>query len=567
MDLLKLFTDRSPNKVFLSLFLGALAGFSYALLIPVVLASLADVSGGEAPAGLKAHFLSLEISNYRFGVLFCAICLLILFCRATSQILLTRVALDATTDLRVKTYRQIAAAPIAELEKVGSSKLLVAITTDVARIISGAISIPNVLVSIVTVTGMLSYLYLLSSDVFAFVIKAILFGVVTYQVPMLIGNKYFARGRAEFDMLQESIRGLIYGAKELKLNKIKRDRYFDEFLATHEQSVLRNTKRANTIVVSAANYGDLLSFYVIGVIAYIFVSYHSIENVKLVGAMMALIYIASPVALILNSLPQIINARVSLRSVKKLFDQIPVENVSESTEPLPPWETVRLAGITFHYRNENSEFALGPVDLEISKGDVTFIVGGNGSGKSTLSKIISLHYHPSSGDVFFGDTKIDASSMGRGRACIAAIFTDYYLFDRLLGSLDTVDQRIVESYLSKLGIANKVRITDGRFSTTSLSDGQRKRLALLVALIEDRDIYLFDEWAADQDPSFKEVFYHEVLPELKAKNKAVVVISHDDRYFHVADKLLVMEDGKLIRTELRQPDPLQWRANEPDVAV
>ncbi|HKT30636.1 cyclic peptide export ABC transporter [Dyella sp.] len=567
MDLLKLFTDRSPNKVFLSLFLGALAGFSYALLIPVVLASLADVSGGEAPAGLKAHFLSLEISNYRFGILFCAICLLILFCRATSQILLTRVALDATTDLRVKTYRQIAAAPIAELEKVGSSKLLVAITTDVARIISGAISIPNVLVSIVTVTGMLSYLYLLSSDVFAFVIKAILFGVVTYQVPMLIGNKYFARGRAEFDMLQESIRGLIYGAKELKLNKIKRDRYFDEFLATHERSVLRNTKRANTIVVSAANYGDLLSFYVIGVIAYIFVSYHSIESVKLVGAMMALIYIASPVALILNSLPQIINARVSLRSVKKLFDQIPVENVSESAEPLPPWETVRLAGVTFHYSNEGSEFALGPIDLEISKGEVTFIVGGNGSGKSTLSKIISLHYHPSSGDIFFGDTKIDASSMGQGRACMAAIFTDYYLFDRLLGSLDTVDQRIVESYLSKLGIANKVRITDGHFSTTSLSDGQRKRVALLVALIEDRDIYLFDEWAADQDPSFKEVFYHQVLPELKAKNKVVVVISHDDRYFHVADKLLVMEDGKLIRTELKQPDPLQWRANESGVAV
>jgi putative ATP-binding cassette transporter len=567
MDLLKLFTERSPNKVFVSLLLGAFAGFSYALLIPVVLVSLTDTPGGSSTV-LKAHFLSLEISNYKFAAIFCAICLLILFCRATSQVLLTRVALDATTDLRTRTYRQIMAAPLAELEKVGSSKLLVAITTDVARVISGAIAIPNVLVSVVTVTGMLGYLYLLSSDIFFFVIKAIVFGVVTYQVPMFIGNKYFARGRADFDMLQESIRGLIYGAKELKLSKVKQERYFEEFLATHEKSVLRNTKRANTIVVAAANYGDLLSFYVIGVIAFIFVSYHSIESTKLIGAMMALVYIASPVALILNSLPLIMNARVSLRSVKKLFEQIPAEHIAESSTPLPPWEAVRLSGISFHYSREGSEFTLGPVDLSIAKGEVTFIVGGNGSGKSTLSKIISLHYRPSSGDIFFGPTKMDSQTLGQGRACIAAIFTDYYLFDRLLGSLQAVDQRIVESYLSKLGMANKVRIEDGRFSTTSLSDGQRKRLALLVAFIEDRDIYIFDEWAADQDPAFKEVFYHEVLPELKAKNKAVVVISHDDRYFHVADKLLVMEDGKLIRTEVRHLDqPLEWRIAKPDTVI
>jgi putative ATP-binding cassette transporter len=114
------------------------------------------------------------------------------------------------------------------------------------------------------------------------------------------------------------------------------------------------------------------------------------------------------------------------------------------------------------------------------------------------------------------------------------------------------DESLVKRYLTDLGLDRKVTIEAGRFSTLALSDGQKKRLALLVAFLEDRELYIFDEWAADQDPLFKDVFYHRILPALKARNKAVVVISHDDRYFHVANQILVMEDGKLIRTERKR---------------
>jgi putative ATP-binding cassette transporter len=153
------------------------------------------------------------------------------------------------------------------------------------------------------------------------------------------------------------------------------------------------------------------------------------------------------------------------------------------------------------------------------------------------------------GEIYFGDLKIDHEWLNSGRQYISAILSDYYLFDRLLGSLTEVDEKLVNRYLTKLEIQRKVTVTDGKFSTLALSDGQKKRLALVVAFLEDRDIYLFDEWAADQDPVFKEVFYYNIVPELKARNKAVVVITHDDRYFHVADQVLFMEEGKLIRTE------------------
>src|SRR6185369_17960652 len=188
MKLFELFTSKAPTKVFLSMLLGIAAGISYALLIPVVLISIGSrIDQNSVGSQITRTFLTFEVSNYKFALLFVSICIFILICRTTSHVLLTRVALDATTDLRIKTYRRIMNAPIAELEKMGSSKLLVAITTDVTRIIIGATVVPNVLVNLVTIAGMLGYLFLLSSDVFWFTVGAIVFGVVTYQIPMYIG--------------------------------------------------------------------------------------------------------------------------------------------------------------------------------------------------------------------------------------------------------------------------------------------------------------------------------------------------------------------------------------------
>jgi putative ATP-binding cassette transporter len=550
MILLRLFTDKAPNKVFLSMLLGAVAGIGYSLLIPLVLVSVVPGSGGDGlGTEMVRPFLWLEVSNYKFALLFVSLCVLVLACRSVSQILLTRVALNATTELRITTYRQIMKAPIDELEKMGSSKLIVAITTDVGRIVTGATMVPNIIISIVTVAGMLGYLYILSSEVFWLVIKAMIFGIVTYQVPMFIGNKYFERGRAKIDALQEAIRGLIHGTKELKLSKIKRERYFDEILLENERAVLDNTKRANTIVVASATYGDLLSFFVIGLLAYVFVSSHTISTQTLIGTIMALLYITGPVAQTLNAMPQIAMAKVSLRNIKRVFSALSKEAAAEEVKPLPDWDVVKFSNVSYHYTTEDGGFTLGPVDMEVAKGEITFIVGGNGSGKSTLCKLLALHYTPAGGEIYFGSVKIDQESLNSGRQYISAIFTDYYLFDRLLSNLQAVDEKLVNRYLSELEIDKKVKVENGRFSTLALSDGQKKRLALLVTFLEDRDIYIFDEWAADQDPTFKQVFYYHILPELKARNKVVVVISHDDRFFNVADTLILMEEGKLIRTE------------------
>src|SRR5579864_4775183 len=108
-------------------------------------------------------------------------------------------------------------------------------------------------------------------------------------------------------------------------------------------------------------------------------------------------------------------------------------------------------------------------------------------------------------------------------------------------------------YLQRLKLAHKVQIEKGKLSTTDLSQGQRKRLALLTAFLENRPIYIFDEWAADQDPYFKDFIYVNLLPDLTARHKTVFVITHDDRYYHLAERIITMDDGQVTSDTARVP--------------
>lgn len=190
-------------------------------------------------------------------------------------------------------------------------------------------------------------------------------------------------------------------------------------------------------------------------------------------------------------------------------------------------------------------FLLGPINLSFAPGEITFIVGGNGSGKSTLAKIITGLYAPHSGTIYLNGKAISDRNVEWYRQHFATVFSDYYLFESYLGFEQANLDEKVHSYLKSLQLDHKVTVKDGVLSTTNLSSGQRKRLALLSAFLEDRPIYLFDEWAADQEPLFRDLFYKKILLNLKKRRKTVIVISHDDRYFHLADHIIKLDYGKV----------------------
>ena len=557
MSVFSAFIDKAPNKVFLSITLGALAGISYALLIPLILTALeAEGTLFEAVDGKNDMFLSFEIANGSFAAMFAGTCLFIWFARTCSQVILTRVAMDVTTGLRIDMYKKINKAPIIALENIGSAKLIASLTTDVPRIVMGARVLPDLLINGITLVGMLTYLLYLNADVFWFVLQCIFFSIVIYKLPLMLAARYSRRSREYIDGLHGAIQGLINGAKELKLNNQKSEVYFEQELVKYEHLVLNSDKTGQSIYRFAVNFGDLVSFFVIGAVAFVFVNYHSISSQELIGVIMVLLYIAGPIAILLSFMPQLAMSQISLKKVDKLFSQLPVEEVTvepqagqeSAQQSLNNWQTLKFKDVVYQYGNNDKGFKIGPLNFEIKRGELTFIVGGNGSGKSTLSKLITQHYLPVDGEVYFDDKLINSGNLGAARQCISAIYSDYHLFNRILQNDD--EQKLkakIEQYLVSLKIDHKVSYANGEFSTLNLSDGQKRRLALLVAYIDDKDLYLFDEWAADQDPVFKDIFYNDILSELKAQGKAVVVISHDDRYFRLADQLIVMDEGQIVK--------------------
>jgi putative ATP-binding cassette transporter len=259
----------------------------------------------------------------------------------------------------------------------------------------------------------------------------------------------------------------------------------------------------------------------------------------------------TPLQILLTSFPALSRAAVAARTVEELGLALDSQRreaaAPESATTAAPWERLDLVAVTHAYRRENEEdsFLLGPIDLSFRPGEIVFFVGGNGSGKTTLAKLLLGLYAPESGEIRFAGETVDDGNRERYREHFAAVFADFFVFERLLGLDAAALDATARGYLAKLHLAQKVRVEDGRLSTVDLSQGQRKRLALLTAYLEDRPIYLFDEWAADQDPLFKEIFYLELLPELKARGKTVFVISHDDRYFQVADRIVKMDYGQV----------------------
>jgi putative ATP-binding cassette transporter len=269
------------------------------------------------------------------------------------------------------------------------------------------------------------------------------------------------------------------------------------------------------------------------------------------GYVVTTLYLMGPLSGVLSSFSLFGRARVALQKVQELgvslaghsTESCPVDNIEEQRG----FERLELRGVvhSYHREQEDSSFVLGPIDLSFQPGEVVFLVGGNGCGKSTLAKIITGLYLPEAGEIRLDGVPVTNENRDAYRQLFSVIFADFFVFDNLLGLNGADLDSRAGGYLEQLHLKHKVRVTNGVLSTTAVSQGQRKRLALLTAYLEDRPFYLFDEWASDQDPHFKKVFYTKLLPDLKARGKTVLVVTHDDRYFDIADRIIKLDYGKV----------------------
>jgi putative pyoverdin transport system ATP-binding/permease protein len=519
----------------------------------VVFAVFAGVVSGACNAGLLAIFTAAlrgDASSRATLVRgFVALCLFLPLTRFVSEVVLTRLAQDALFDLRMQLSRQITAASLRRLEELGPHRLLTGLTDDIPTITNTLVAIPLLCINAAVVVGGLVYLGWLSVTVLLAVLGCLLLGVVTYQLPLNSAVKALRLAREDADALFNHFRALTGGIKELKLHQRRREAFLARVLGQTAASFRRRNIKGMKIYAAASSWGQVLVFVVVGLVLFVLPLVRDMANEALLGYAITLLYLMTPLQLIMNTTPMLSRAGIALKRVEELGLTLSARGVErgarEMTDAPGGWESVELRGVThvYHREGEADDFTLGPVDLAFKPGELVFIVGGNGSGKTTLAKLITGLYVPESGEVRLDGVAVDEDSREKYRQYFSVVFSDFHLFESLLGLDGPGLDEHAREYLDRLQLAHKVEVRNGALSTTELSQGQRKRLALLTAYLEDRPIYLFDEWAADQDPLFKEVFYYRLLPELKGRGKTVLVISHDDRYYHVADRIIKLDYG------------------------
>lgn len=520
-----------------------------------ILAAIAGILSGASAAGLIASINATVSQSHPSTTAlvwgFAGLCLLRIVTSFASQVLLIRIAQKAVFEMRMLLSRQILASPLRQLEEIGAPRLLSALTDDVQSVSSSVFQIPFLCINFAVVAGCLIYLCWLSWTVFLAMVGVLILGAFSYQLSIGKAMSFWKMAREEENRLFEHFRAITEGIKELKLHSQRRQAFLSEELELTGQSYQRYNILGMMVFSAGASWGQSLFFVAIGLLLFLLPALQKIETPVLSGYALTIIYLMNPLEYIGIMLPNFGRAAVALKNIESLGLSLSNQAIEGGAiapiSPLVSCQRVELSGVTHAYRGDRDEssFTVGPIDLTFQPGELVFIVGGNGSGKSTLVKLIAGLYVPESGEIRVDGQAIDAGNREWYRQLFSVVFSDFFLFDRLLGLDASALDAQTKDYLIQLQLDRKVTVENGVLSTTALSQGQRKRLALLTAYLEDRPIYIFDEWASDQDPIFKEIFYRQLLPELRNRGKMVIAISHDNRYFHGGDRIVKLDYGKV----------------------
>lgn len=528
--------------------------FRVAFLLAFLAGALSGLCGigliGLIPSTLNSSNASLFVQEW-LGWIFSSLCLSLFLSRVVTNLLLTHLGQTTVFRLRMQLAQKILRVPLRRLQEIGVPRLFALLTDDIASIAGACELLPLILINAAIVLSCLAYLGWLSRQVFMLMVGMIGFGILIFRLAQrkALGNLQAAR--EQNDMFFFHMRGLTEGIKELKLRRAGQESFISESLEATAAAYRSYYMTGMGVYVLASNWGNGLFYVALGLILFILPEWSSISSEILTGCVLAIIYMMAPLAVIMTNLPILGRAGIALNKIEEFDRQLSAhsdDGVADNAWTRPSSGQLEFIGVAHRYHRENDDrcFSLGPIDLTLQAGELVFLVGGNGSGKTTLALLLMGLYSPEGGAIRLNGESITEANREYYRQHFSVVFSDFYLFESLLGFENRELDNKAREYLRQLQLDHKVEIEGGRFSTLNLSQGQRKRLALLVAYLEDRPFYIFDEWAADQDPVFKKIFYTDILSSLKARGKTVVVITHDDGYFHMADRCLRLEDGKIV---------------------
>lgn len=487
----------------------------------------------------------LAMSWQLFG-LFLGLIGLLLVIGFAAQFVLTYLGHRFVYQLRKTLLVYLFNMPFERFEQIGKEPLLASLSTDITTLNHAFVRLPELVQGVVLVIVASVYMAYLSLP---------LFGVMLLWTVMVVGMglalvgrvyEFLDKQRALYDKLYQDYERILMGKKELSFS-VKRTHDEWRRIDEHSKAFYGVSMRVDSYHLSAVNFWHIMMFAGIGVVLAAYLGQLADRQTAITAALVSL-FLQAPLLKAVGAYPVYQSAKVALAKIYMLGvvsfcrdgDTIDYLQGTSHQGAFANWQSLALQQIGYGY--DDGQFAISHIDLTIYQGETLFLVGDNGSGKSTLAKVITALYRPTQGQICVDGVAIDDTNVAYYQQLFAPIFSDVYVFDVILGN----DEALIDTWLHLLGIKDKLVIDNGVIQNMNLSTGQKKRVALLLAVTENKPILLLDEWAADQDPNYREYFYKQLLGVLKAMGKTVLVISHDDRFFDCADRVLLMSGGRLV---------------------
>ncbi|MGO1121109.1 cyclic peptide export ABC transporter [Rhodovibrionaceae bacterium A322] len=536
MVLLRYFQQYSSIPLRKILLYAGIAGLSNALILGVVNTAAAHVSDGNG-------------SNFWYLAMFLVVLAIYTITQKHIFVATTGEVERIIHEYRVRQVNYIRQCDLDSIERIGKANIFTNITRQPQVISQTAGSMVLAVQSAILIFFTMIYLAILSLWAFYLAIAIMALAIFIYLRKWGETNATIHKTIVEENKLFDGLTDAIDGFKENRLHN-KRSRDLTSYIDIVSHTVTRYKVQVD-VQLSVLFIMAQATFYMLAAaLVFLLPAFGETFSEELLKTTTIVLFIIGPVTSVVGVMSNMATANAACESMIRMEETLKEAATSPKAtgEELLDFETIRFEGIVYeHHDRENGvSFRCGPCSFEVHKGQILFISGGNGSGKSTLLMMATGLYHPKEGAIYVDDKLIDHKNLELLQSLFSTVFFNFHLFPRLYG-LGEVDQDRLDELLKLMELEKKVELIDGQFDTKALSSGQRKRLAMVIALLEDRPIYVFDEWAADQDPEFRRKFYEVMLPDLKASGKTILAVTHDDRYFDDCDGRIVMEEGRIAR--------------------
>jgi putative ATP-binding cassette transporter len=520
--------------------------------IPIIFMAIASGLANSFILGIitvAADTASYDNLNFRYFLLFSIAFLIFIIGKRYSLTKATIIAENIIRKVRIRISEKIVNSELYLIENIGKGKIFTRLTQNTNTISQAITILLNALQAGITLVFCIFYMLIISKLAFFLTIftLGIAFLIYLYHEKSIENNleESINMENVFFDMLNDTLDGF----KELKINKKKSNHHLENLNQVAIDTEQIKIKTGIQFVV------DLMfsqtSFYILlAIVTFLLPRLGHIDSELVIRIAAAVLFIIGPLNNLVGAVPDFVKANVAigvLYQLEKQFDDASKSyKTNVSVRKFTSFNKIQFDQTVFYYPDNegNQLFTIGPFDLTINQGELIFVVGGNGSGKSTFLKLLTGLYYPTSGVITLDDLILKNKSYPPYRELFSIIFSDFHLFKTLYGYKESVDYDQIYELLKLMKLDLKTEIVDGKISNINLSTGQRKRLAMVVSLLDDKPICVYDEWAADQDPDFRKYFYDILLKDLQDRGKTIIAVSHDDRYFHVADRVLKMEFGK-----------------------